>query len=177
MPSPPRNPGTSREGDSFFTALYVEQREPVLRLLYRLTGDWSAAEDALQQAFATLYAERGDIDLDKPVRNLLVTIALNHARKAHRNRRRESPIDDTRVATGADPGQLTVSQERAARVERLVRKLEAGERAIVVLFYYERFSYQEIAEILSMPLGTVKWKMHHAFQKLRFGLEALVHEM
>jgi len=52
-------------------------------------------------------------------------------------------------------------------------KLPPDERAIVVLRIYERTSYQEIAEVLKMPVGTVKWKMHEAMGKLRPGLEAM----
>src|SRR5262245_34097619 len=74
-----------------FAALYREQRESVLQLLYRLTGSWSAAEDALHQAFATLYARRAELDVTTSPRNLLITVALNVARREFRDGRRPPP--------------------------------------------------------------------------------------
>ena len=150
-----------------FTTLYQEHRESALQLLYRLTGSWSAAEDALQQAFATLYERRAELDLAKSPRNLLLTVAVNFARRAFRDGKRMPPPERSRP--GPSP--------RAARVEELIQLLSPDERAIVALHYYERFSYAEIGEVLALPLGTVKWKMHEALARIRTRLEKLADEM
>lgn len=147
-----------------FTDLYEQHQAALLRLLYRLTGHWSVAEDALQHAFVRLIEGRERFDLSKSPRNLLVTIALNHVRRGYRDRRR--PTIEAR-----DP------QNRADRVQDVILRLPADERAVIVLYYYEHFSYAEIAEMLSMPLGTVKWKMHEVIRQLRSQLEAWTDEM
>jgi RNA polymerase sigma-70 factor (ECF subfamily) len=150
-----------------FTSLYEEHREAALQLLYRLTGSWSAAEDALHQAFATLYARQAELDLTKSPRNLLLTVAVNFARREYRDGKRMPPPERSRP--GPSP--------RAARVEELIGQLSPDERAIVVLHYYEHFPYADIAELLAMPVGTVKWKMHEALARIRSGLEKLADEM
>jgi RNA polymerase sigma-70 factor, ECF subfamily len=159
-----------QEDRKLFQDLYHLHRESLLRLLYRFTGDWSSAEDSLQHAFATLYAKRREYDLALPLKNLLTTIALNHARLQHRSQAKGDRSGDP---TAVPPA----ARDRQSRVEDLVRGLPSEERAIVVLRIYERASYQEIAEVLKIPLGTVKWKMHEAIRKLRPGLEAMSDEV
>jgi RNA polymerase sigma-70 factor (ECF subfamily) len=64
-------------------------------------------------------------------------------------------------------------RDRSSRIEEMIRALPADERVILVLRFYDHASYQEIAEILKIPLGTVKWKMHETIHKLRPRLEEL----
>ena len=156
-----------QEERRLFQELYHQHRESILRLLYRFTGDWSSAEDALQHAFTTVFAKRREYDLALPLKNLLTTIALNHARLQHRPHREN----------GIPSAVLPAETDRSSRVEDMVRRLPSDERAVVVLRIYERASYQEIAEVLKMPLGTVKWKMHEALRKLRPELEAMSDEV
>ena len=145
-----------------FQNVYQLHRDSLLKILYRICGDWSLAEDAVHQAFTTLFAKRREYDLSQPLKNLLVTIALNYARLQHRNRTRPVP-----------PAALAADPDRSSRIEEILRDLPSEERVIVVLRFYEHASYQEIAEILKIPLGTVKWKMHETIRKLRPRLEAL----
>jgi RNA polymerase sigma-70 factor, ECF subfamily len=149
-----------------FQSFYRLHRESFLKLLYRIFGDWSLAEDSVHHAFTTLYAKRREYDLTRPLKNLLVTIALNYARIQHRNRTRPAPPAGREDAPAAD-------RDRSARIEEMIRELPSEERVIVLLRFYDRASYQEIAEILKIPLGTVKWKMHETIRKLRPRLEAL----
>jgi RNA polymerase sigma-70 factor, ECF subfamily len=159
---------SSPEDQRRFQSVYQLHRESLLNLLYRLCGDWSLAEDAVHHAFTTLYAKRREYDLSQPVKNLLVTIALNYARLQHRNRAR--PAATREDAPAAD-------RDRSSRIEEMIRELPPDERVIVVLRFYDHASYQEIAEILKLPLGTVKWKMHETIRKLRPRLEALHDEL
>jgi len=158
---------SSPEDQRQFRSVYQLHRESLLKLLYRLCGDWSLSEDAVHHAFTTLYAKRREYDLSQPLKNLLVTIALNYARLQHRNQARPAlPAP----APAAD-------RDRSTRIEEMVRELPPDERVIVVLRFYDHASYQEIAEILKIPLGTVKWKMHETIRKLRPRLEALHDEL
>ncbi len=155
---------SSPEEQRRFQSFYQLHKESLLKLLYRISGDWSLAEDSVHHAFTTLYAKRRDYDLSQPLKNLLVTIALNYARMQHRNRARLSPGREEVPAADRD---------RSSRIEEMIRELPADERVILVLRFYDHASYQEIAEILKVPLGTVKWKMHETIKKLRPRLEAL----
>jgi RNA polymerase sigma-70 factor, ECF subfamily len=151
---------SSSDDQRRFQSFYQLHRESLLKLLYRICGDWSLAEDSVHHAFTTLYAKRREYDLSPPLKNLLVTIALNYARLQHRNRVRPAPPADREAA-----------QDRSSRIEEMVRDLPPEERVIVVMRFYDHASYQEIAEILKIPIGTVKWKMHETIRKLRPRLE------
>jgi len=160
---------SSPEDQSRIQSFYQLHRESLLKTLYRISGDWSLAEDGLHHAFTTLVAKRREYDLSQPIKNLLVTIALNYVRLQHRNRTKTPP-------TGRDHA-LPADRERQSRIEEMVRALPPEERVILVLRFYDHASYQEIADILKLPLGTVKWKMHETIRKLRPRLEALHDEL
>jgi RNA polymerase sigma-70 factor, ECF subfamily len=154
---------SSPEDQRRFQSFYQLHKDALLKLLYRITGDWSLAEDSVHHAFTTLYAKRHEYDLSQPLKNLLTTIALNYARMQHRTRSRLTP----------DRSQVPAAERnRSSRIEEMIRELPADERVILVLRFYDHASYQEIAEILKIPLGTVKWKMHETLKKLRPRLEA-----
>lgn len=150
---------------------YEQHREGLVETLYRLTTNWEDAEDAVHHAFAVLCESRGALDLSRPLRNLLLTVALNHARKNFRDHGRKVRAEE------APEHPIHAPAGRSDRVAALVSSLPRDERAIVVLYYYESFPYAQIAEALDMPLGTVKWKMHNAFQRMRVHLEALADEL
>jgi RNA polymerase sigma-70 factor, ECF subfamily len=152
------------EDQEQFQSVYQSQRDSLLKILYRYAGDWALAEDAVHHAFTTLFARRHEYDLSQPLKNLLVTIALNYVRLQQRSRRS--------AARPAGPESST-DPDRQARIEEMIRELPGDERAILVLRFYDHASYLEIAEILKMPLGTVKWKMHETIRKLRPRLESL----
>ena len=162
LPQEDSSPDDQRRFQNF----YQLHRESLLKLLYRICGDWSLAEDSVHHAFTTLYAKRREYDLSQPLKNLLVTIALNYARLQHRIRTRPAPSAGREDASAAD-------RDRSSRIEEMIRQLPSEERVIVLLRFYDHASYQEIAEILKIPLGTVKWKMHETIRKLRPRLEAL----
>jgi RNA polymerase sigma-70 factor, ECF subfamily len=157
---------SAAEDQRRFQSLYQLHRDPLLKTLYRICGDWSLAEDSVHHAFMTLYAKRREYDFAQPLKNLLVTIALNYVRLQHRNRGKTVP-----------PPAPAADRDRSHRVEEILRELPSEERVIVVLRFYDHASYQEIAEILKIPLGTVKWKMHETIKKLRPRLEALHDEV
>lgn len=155
---------SSPEDQRRFQSFYQLHKESLLKLLYRITGDWSLAEDSVHHAFTTLYAKRHEYDLSQPLKNLLTTIAINYARMQHRSRVRPTPGRADVPAADRD---------RSSRIEEMIRALPADERAILVLRFYDHASYQEIAEILKVPIGTVKWKMHETIKRLRPRLEDL----
>ena len=155
---------SSPEDQRRFQSCYQLHKESLLKLLYRISGDWSLAEDSVHHAFTTLYAKRHEYDLSQPLKNLLTTIAINYARMQHRNRARLTPGRADVAAADRD---------RSSRIEEMIRDLPADVRVILVLRFYDHASYQEIAEILKVPIGTVKWKMHETIKKLRPRLEEL----
>lgn len=150
---------------------WVTRSSPRLhRVAFLLTGDWQAAEDALQESLASAarhwsrIAETGNPDAY--VRQVLVN-------RVRRRWRRHS----SRERAVAEPPTGSVSdgaQQRADRDELLeaLRRLPARQRAAVVFRYFEQLTEAETAEALGCSIGTVKSQTHRALATLRSTIEA-----
>ncbi len=159
--------------------LLVRRHSPELyRFLARFTGSPSVAEDIVQEAFLQVHLSAESFDRSRRFKPWLFTIAANKARDALRSRRRRPEVPlDAQVGGGDDEGQrfldflADASASPSASLERgeaadVVRSVLAGMpdhfKEVLVLSYYHRFPYKEIAEVLGVPLGTVKSRLHAA---------------
>ena len=177
-----------------FARLVARWEQPIRRLCIRMTGDEHRGEDLTQEAFVRVFASRLQYDVERKFSTWLWRIALNlcHEEARRVGRRGERTIDlnaaddeplrraqgrPLRQAQGRPlPGPRPVDHDephgRAVRAERaqLVRvalqRLPEANRAVVVLREYENLKFREIAEVLDVPEGTVKWRMAQALVQL-----------
>ncbi len=135
-------------------------------------------EDVFQETFLQLFTSRESFDVSRPLRPWLFTIAANKARDALRKWQRTSAIpigtmgdsqelsfDDMLNAVTSDstmPYEELQKGETASRVEQIIADMPENLREILLLAYFERFSYKQMAEVLSIPIGTVKSRLHTA---------------
>lgn len=146
-------------------------------------GDAEQAEDVFQQTFLQLHLKCGQFQPGRKVRPWLYTIATNQAIDLQRRNRRHrmTSLDRrTRGTSGDDAGalgQLLDSREsgpaqgaQLAESRELIRHavddLPEPTRQVVLLVYFQGLKYREAAEVLSIPVGTVKSRLHAAIQKL-----------
>ena len=165
-----------------FTVLVHRYERELYNYLRRYLGDATLAEDVFQNTFLQLHLK---LDLYEPgrlVRPWLYTIATNQAidalRKAARQRAvsldaRAPNLDEASQAfvdlihgTSEDPLEALELEERRQWVREALDRLPAYLGAVVVLAYYQGLKYREIAEILDIPVGTVKSRLHAAVAKL-----------
>ncbi len=161
-----------------FEFLVRRHTSNLYQFVLRFTGDAVTAEDVVQETFLQVYSSAGTFDPSRRFKPWLFTIAANKARDAlrRRNRRHEVPFDAS-IGSENDSGRRfldLISNEDAAADEelladekrRMVREViesmpdHLGE--VLILAYYHRFPYKEIAEIVGIPLGTVKSRLHAA---------------
>src|SRR5262245_41283776 len=152
--------------------------------LRRYLGDACLAEDVFQNTFLQLYVKSGQYQPGRPVRPWLYTIATHQAIDAlRRNGRhqavsleqyREEPSEgdvrnllETLESRGPGPLELASGEERRERVRASVDGLPDFLRQVLVLAYYQGLKYREIADILDIPVGTVKSRLHAALVKLQ----------
>jgi len=182
--------GTRRRSDEQLLARFLEGDEAsfselVRRYsseLYRFVGRFvhteAVAEDVVQDTFIQLHQSAAGFDLSRRLRPWLFTIAANKARDHLRSRGRRREVSLQGGATqhqSEEPGYIdfladeTLSptdaiedKERAEIVRAIIAEMPDRLREILILGYYEQFPYKEIAEILSIPLGTVKSRLHAA---------------
>lgn len=128
-----------------------------------------AAQDAAQETFLTAQRVLRKFRGDSTLRTWLLGIAHNECRRVSRNRRLEAPcIELIEVPDDAPFEQMIV--DRQALGEAL-NKLSPEHREVVLLHEVEGLSYDEAAEIIGVPAGTVKSRLHHAFLNLRKSLQ------
>jgi RNA polymerase sigma-70 factor (ECF subfamily) len=152
--------------------------------LRRYMGDSSLAEDVFQNTFLQLYLKIGQYERGRPVRPWLYTIATHQAIDTLRRNGRHQAVslEQTREETsetelyglletlesrGPGPFEQTSSQERRERVRASVDQLPDFLRQVLILAYYQGLKYREIAEVLDIPVGTVKSRLHAALVKLQ----------
>jgi RNA polymerase sigma factor (sigma-70 family) len=157
-----------------FDAAFAAEFGPLYRYLRRRVGA-DAAEDLAAATFATAYASWERFDVVRPVRPWLYGIAANLVRHHWRKERR---MLWAYARTGVDPV-LSADDEAVDRVEaRAGRELAAAlaelrpqEREILLLHAWADLSDAEIAAALSLPLGTVKSRLHRTRERLRNRLD------
>jgi RNA polymerase sigma-70 factor (ECF subfamily) len=166
-----------------FDAL-VHRYEPELyRYLARYLGDPTLAQDVFQNTFLQVHLKRGLYEDGRPVRPWLYAIATHQAVDALRKAGRHPTVslDQKTSANDTDAGSLVdllvsegegplgelQGEERKDWVRRSVAKLPDTLRETLILAYHQDLKYREIAEILKIPVGTVKSRLHAALAKLQ----------
>ena len=158
-----------------FQSLVQRHQQPIFAYLHRLLlRDGEAARDLTQSVFLKAYQSLRSVDPARPLLPWLYRIAHNEAanRLRHRARHPEAGLEPEDWARVADPAgdtpesALAKAQEHAA-LRQALAGLRPQLRSAVVLHYFEDKSYQEIAEILEVPIGTVGTLIHRGRNALR----------
>jgi RNA polymerase sigma-70 factor (ECF subfamily) len=151
--------------------------------LRRYLGDANLADDVFQNTFLQLYTKIGHYEAGRPVRPWLYTIATHQAIDAlRRNGRHQAlSLDQYREelsngdvhnlmalleSRGPGPLEQSLGEERRQQVRASVERLPDFLRQVVILAYYQGLKYREIADIVGIPVGTVKSRLHAALMKL-----------
>jgi RNA polymerase sigma-70 factor (ECF subfamily) len=165
----------SRADHAAFAQLVRRWEGPVRRLCIRMTGDEHRGEDLAQEAFAKVFANRQQYVPGKKFSTWLWRIALNVCfEEGRRTRGRgEVEIGDDAAVEEVGPVEKASAGERVAMVRAALAKLPQTHRVVVVLREYENMTCREIAEVLEIPEGTVKWRMADALTKLSHHLRVL----
>lgn len=159
----------SAEGASAaFGTLVMRYRNLVISVAYRVCGDPALAEDVAQDAFVRVWSRLSEFRPDGNFKAWLARITTNLAIDAVRRRRPQVDIEDLALeAPEQGPEGAAVSRERVSVVQAALMRLPVDSRTILVLREYQSLSYQEIADVLDVPLGTVKSRLSDARRRLK----------
>jgi RNA polymerase sigma-70 factor (ECF subfamily) len=150
-------------------ALLASVQETLYRYLLSLVGEPRQAEDVLQETFIRVYRKLGWLREPQLFRPWAYRIATREAfRHLKRERRWAAQVRDEEAlkAFAAPPAREEFAQVSSAQLHESVAGLSPASRAVVVLYYLHEMSLEETADVLGLPLGTVK-------SRLAYGLEAL----
>lgn len=146
--------------------LYDRHRAMVYRTALAITGDQDAASDLLQDVFLRLFRFAERIDVQRPLEPWLYRMTANLSYTwIKRNNRWFRPLEDLAEWLSGPVKNATYEmverQDDWERVQAAVSRLPVSQRVVVVLYYLDDLSLQEISDILEIPLGTVKSRLHY----------------
>ena len=164
-----------QHGDvSAFETLYRQYEKLVFRTAYLITGSKEAAEDALQEVFVSVWKSRHTYDPNKgKLTTWLHRITVNEC--SRRKSRKvstaisldEKGIDPPEMRHTAQPEEIAITRMEYDRLLKDLEALDTKHRSVLVLRYFNDLSYQEIAEALEIPLGTVKSRLNQSLKYLK----------
>jgi len=178
----------ARGREPAFRELLTRYERPIFSLVYRMVGDRALAEDLAQEAFIRAFNAIGTYKPSYKFSNWILKIANNHTIDHLRKRKldtvsihgsphaaTEQEASQTQVSvisTDEDPQQYVENRELGGQIEQAIGGLREEYRVAILLRHVEGYAYEEIADIMEVPLGTVKTYLHRARAELR---ETLAH--
>jgi RNA polymerase sigma-70 factor (ECF subfamily) len=168
-------PLVGRHDPEAFEVLYDRHGGVAYSLAYRIVGDRAAAEEVTQEAFISVWRSGARFDAARgSVRSWLLSVVRNRAIDFLRSRAGKAPklaFDDESVLEQRPAPERTeeeaLRRETAAELRGALGNLPGEQSKVIELAYFGGFSHSEIAQILSLPMGTVKGRMRLGLEKIR----------
>lgn len=164
-----------------FGQLVTRHQDRLFNSLVRITGSYDDAADVLQDAFLQAFLKLQSFRGASKFSTWLYRVAMNVAFSKQRRRRTTVSLDQTKESLGAEPACLDdrpeeamLSRERVEQVQAALADLGDEHRQILVLREIDGFAYEEIAEILDLPVGTVRSRIFRARGQLKEKLAGVV---
>ena len=154
--------------------LYARHRVGLGGFLARMLGDAAAAEEALQDTLLAVWRGAGGFEHRSTVRTWLYGIARRQAYarlRRHTPQLVELPADAAVADPGPTPEHVAIARTEAALLLGFIGQLAPVHREALLLFYVDDLGYAEVADVLGVPIGTVKSRLSNA----RRALAALAH--
>jgi RNA polymerase sigma-70 factor (ECF subfamily) len=141
--------------------------------VYRMLGDYDDAAETSQEVFLSAYRAIGQFRGEANFSTWLYRIALNHAasrrKSASARQKRLVPIDSADMVDDGQvgPAEFLEKKELRESVQRALSELDAEDAAVILLRDLQDVSYEDVARVLKIPVGTVKSRLHRARQALK----------
>jgi RNA polymerase sigma-70 factor, ECF subfamily len=158
----------------------------VYNLAYRLCGHYDDANDIAQEAFLRVFHSlnhfRGEANFSTWLYRIVTNVFLDERKKqrvrSHNSLEEYIELEDSTVARQIEdpspgPEEAVTAKERSDVIGAAVLSLPETQRVMIVLYHFQERSYEEIAEIMDMPIGTVKSRLNRARLALRNKLDSV----
>ena len=166
-----------------FGQLVLKYQDRLYNTVVHVVGCREEAQDVVQDAFVQAFVKLGSFRRTSAFYTWLYRIAFNASISRRRRRRPTSSIEQIRETIGHQPTdddwgphERLERQEQAHRVRRALGALTEQHRAILVLREVDGFCYESIADVLDLPIGTVRSRLHRARLQLRGRLEEVLQQ-
>lgn len=160
----------SLEGDEkAFEHLFTRYREAIRQLLQQRAGSLDDADDLLQETFVKVYLHLESYNHQYTFGQWVYTIARNTFIDYVRRRQEELPIDERFKAPASStptPEESVIRRQQRDQIEHILSALRPQYRRLIEMRFFEEYTYEEIAEKLQMPMGTIKTQIHRAREQM-----------
>ena len=157
-------------GDNIaFEYLFNRYQESIHRLFIQRTGNVQDADDLLQETFIKVYINLHRYSGEFTFGQWVYTIARNTFIDFVRRRQDDLPIDERFAAPASSaptPEESVINLQQRTQIEHYLERLAPRYRQLIVMRFFDEYSYEEIAAKLSLPLGTVKTQIHRAREQM-----------
>ena len=163
--------------EASFEELVSRYQRPIAAYVYRMVGDYDSALDLTQEVFIKVYNSlsryRSEFKFSTWIYKIAHNAAIDHLRRhAVREHALTGSVDGDRAEVAIESRRLTPEQEserreRCSEIESVVQLLQPSYRELIVLRHSHDLSYDEIAEVTGLPLGTVKNRLFRAREAMR----------
>jgi RNA polymerase sigma-70 factor (ECF subfamily) len=164
-----------------FRAELAEAAPALRRFLFGLCGDWHRSEDLSQEALLSAWRKRESFDGRAGLRTWVFAIARNHwltGLRQQARRPREQPVNESfHIGPGDAPDAAAARGELAEAVAAALHRLPDEQREALSLRELGGLTCVQVAEVLDLPLGTVKSRLRYAMLKLARELEPFAQEL
>lgn len=153
--------------DRAFEALYLRYRDWVVNLAYRFVRDREIALDTLQETFSYVLRKFPGFELTARFTTFLYPVVKHTALDMRRKNSRQIGVDDAILDSNPSPHAPADPDDPRETLSRVLTGLSDVHREVVLMRFVDDLALQEIADILGVPLGTVKSRLHNALAALR----------
>lgn len=155
-----------------FEKILFQYEKAIFNYLLKITGQKQDAEDLAQETFIKLYLSLDKIEIDKSFKAWLYKIATNTAYDWLRRKKKQpflSNIEDIqeKIESETNKSDPAYYMEQKETVNAGLDKINPAHRSVLLLYYFQDFSYGEIADILGIPVNTVKTHLYRAKRSLK----------
>ena len=155
--------------DTAFEYLFNRYRDAIHRLFVQRLGGVNDADDLLQETFIKVYINLHRYSTDYTFGQWVYTIARNTFIDFVRRRQDDLSIDErfsSPPSTAPTPEESVISLQQRTQIEHYLERLTPRYRTLIVMRFFDEYSYEEIAAKLTLPLGTAKTQIHRAREQM-----------
>lgn len=157
-----------------FAELYYRYKDKAFNTAYRIVGDYEGARDVVHDVFLKVYVEAPGFQFKSSFSSWLYRIVVNRSLdEARRLKRRKSQVSAEAMTddllsgrSGEQPERAALGREAERELAHALTRLSPKLKTVVTLRYFEGLSYEQIAEIIQRPVGTVKSRLRRAHRRL-----------
>ena len=149
--------------------IFVEFSDYIFKVAFTLTHSQFLADDILQESFIRIFKNYHTFDESKPIKPWIYKIVLNTFREIKRKQKWlifKEHLPESKEANYLKVEDQLIKEEVEKELIVSISKLPDKYKEALVLYYFEDFTLKEISEILSIPIGTCKSRIHYAIKKL-----------